>query len=390
MLKAERASLIQFVLLFVILNTLFLLTLSVLYYYYQKNIYYELRQNSMLFYAGKVYDNIYSAESVEEMRRHVIKDPRFEIAFLDKHKRVLFASSTGFDVPVREGIFEFKDHLYQMESIEMKSLHTVRYIAIRADSIEPELARTREAIYIVLIFSTLFMTLMIYTLSKLFLRPLRVYIGKLDRFIRDTTHELNTPLSIISMSLERLREEELAPKALKHTERITVALRTISHLYNDLTFLTLYQKTRSNTQTLDLSMLLKERIDYFRPLADAKKISFELDIHSVTIDADTEKMARIIDNLLSNAIKYNKRSGTISVILKESRLHVSDTGIGIPEDKLHDIFIRYSRFDEANGGFGIGLNIVRMIAAEYGFAIDVDSKIDVGTTFTLNLTPASH
>jgi len=390
LLKAERSSLIQFVALFVVSNTLFLLTLSVLYYYYQKNIYFEVRQNSMLYYAGKVYDAIYSSATLDEMKQRILKDPRFDIAVFDDKKRIVYASAAGFGVPFKEGIFEYKEHLYEIESIEMQSLHHLRYIVIRADSIDAELAQTRKSIYIVLFFSIIFMTLMIYSLSKLFLRPMREYIGKLDRFIRDTTHELNTPLSIITMSVERLREESLDVRGLKHAERITVALRTISHLYDDLTFLTLYKKTAPAEHPLELSSLVEERIHYFRPLADAKKIRFEREIHSASVNANREKMIRIIDNLLSNAIKYNKRSGTISVVLKERTLSVSDTGIGIPEDKLDDIFIRYSRFDDANGGFGIGLNIVRMIAQEYGFSISVDSRLNEGTTFSILLDGTSH
>jgi two-component system OmpR family sensor kinase len=388
LLNIERKPLIQFVSVFVALNTLFLLTLSILYYYYQKNIYLDIRQNSIRYYADKVNENIYSATSMQDIKDWMIGDPRFDVAILDDKKKVVYTSDKPFPIPITIGMFEYQNHFYDLEPIDMEKLHHYRYLVIRADSIDNELAKTRRSIYIVLIFSIIFMTLVIYTLSKLFLHPLRVYISKLDRFIRDTTHELNTPLSIITMSVERLHEEGPDPKIDKHLGRITVALRTISHLYNDLTFLTLYKKTHIDEQPIDVSLILEERINYFRPLADAKKITFNLNIESTFVKAHSEKLIRIIDNLLSNAIKYNKRSGNITIILTGGLLSVKDTGIGIPEDKLNDIFLRYTRFDDANGGFGIGLNIVHMICQEYHFPITVESHLKEGTIFKIQFHTA--
>ncbi|MDD5051362.1 MAG: HAMP domain-containing sensor histidine kinase [Sulfuricurvum sp.] len=384
MLKVERTSLIQFVSLFVVLIISFLLTFSVLYYYYQKNIFFEVRQTSILYYAGKVYEKIYSASSLEEVSQRLVKDSRFDIALLNDKKEIVYSSAPVFNnIPFKKGIFEFKHHLYEIESIEMAKLHHYRYIVIRTYSIERELTQTRRTIYIALFSSIIFMTLVIYALSKLFLRPLREYIGKLDGFIRDTTHELNTPLSIITMSVERLNEDIDDPKLQKHLNRMTVALRTISHLYNDLTFLTLYQQESKNENLVELHTLLEERIHYFRPLADTKKIIFSLNITPKRLMLNPEKISRVIDNLLSNAIKYNKRSGSITITLNNDYLRISDTGIGIPEEKLSDIFLRYTRFDDANGGFGIGLNIVYIICQEYGFPISVHSKIGEGTTFEI-------
>ncbi|MDP1785545.1 MAG: HAMP domain-containing sensor histidine kinase [Sulfuricurvum sp.] len=240
-----------------------------------------------------------------------------------------------------------------------------------------------ELIYIFLIFSILFLSAVIYLLSKLFLHPLRDAITKLDQFIRDTTHELNTPLSVITMSIEQLDRKTLDARHLKHIDRIDVASRTISNLYNDLAFLISYEHTQKHNFTIELLPLLEERIDYFHPVADAKKISLHLDLHPSNLLIDREKMIRIIDNLLSNAIKYNKPSGDIYITLTQNFLCVRDTGIGIQSDKINQIFNRYTRFDEANGGFGIGLNIIQMICKEYKFEIHVESQVAQGTTFTI-------
>jgi two-component system OmpR family sensor kinase len=115
-------------------------------------------------------------------------------------------------------------------------------------------------------------------------------------------------------------------------------------------------------------------------LATIKKINFVLDIKKdVYLNIDIKKISKLIDNLISNAIKYNKIAGTISVTLKDNLLIIEDTGKGMSKENLANLFERYSRFDKSVGGFGIGLNIVSLIAKEYNLDINVQSEINKGS-----------
>lgn len=386
----EKKSLIRFVSLFVVLNTVFLLIISTMYYYYQRNMYIELRRDSMAYYAGTIQDHIFDAKSMDELQEHLSRDPRFEIAFLTQKKKVLYASASDVVFPFHLGFFEYDKHYFFTDTIELKHLKKIHYLLIRANSIEPQLEQTRNSIYLFLIFSILFLSIVIYLLGKLFLHPVRDAIHKLDRFIRDTTHELNTPLSVITMSVEQLNQEELLPKQRKHVERISVASKTISNLYNDLTFLLMHDQIKQHNVDLDLKALLQERIEYFTPIAEAKKITIRSDLEAAAFRIDREHMIRLIDNLLSNAIKYNKPSGEITISLNPKSLKIGDTGIGIPKEVIDHIFQRYTRFDEANGGFGIGLNIVQMIVQKYQMKIDVRSNAGVGSEFKISWDKSSH
>lgn len=379
----ERKSLIRFVSLFVVLNTIFLLIISIMYYYYQKNIFLEARHNSMMYYSGNLLHHIYSSKNLAELKSHLSKDPRFDIGFLTKHHTIIYTSAPNLAIPIGSDFFEHQNHYFYIDTVELEHLKKIRYIVIRAKTIDAELKQTRKSIYLFLVFSILFLSIVIYALSKLFLHPLRDTIAKLDCFIRDTTHELTTPLSVITMSIEQLNKEHLDSKQLKQINRISVASRTISNLYNDLTFLIMYEQNKNHNVPIDMLLLVEERLEYFRPLADAKKITVHTDLAPCTLVMDRDKMIRIIDNLLSNAIKYNKPSGTIELSLTAKFLRISDTGIGIPDDKLDKIFNRYTRFDEANGGFGIGLNLIRMICQEYRLGIAVESQLGKGTAFTI-------
>ena len=219
-----------------------------------------------------------------------------------------------------------------------------------------------------------------FTLSRLFLRPMNEAIALLDDFIKDTTHELNTPLSAILTNVEALKESDLPASVFKKLNRIEIASRTISTLYDDLTYLVLNHDIAVRDDLLDLSALVQERLEYFRDRIEQKRISLSLDIApETTLFIDRTKATRLIDNLLSNAIKYNRMGGSISVVLHPGLLCIEDNGIGIPEAMIERIFERYTRADKSVGGFGIGLNIVAMIAKEYRLEVRVESEEKKGT-----------
>lgn len=350
----------------------------------------EIRHDSMVYYTGTQKEHIFNAKNIAELHQYLSRDPRFKIALLTKDKKIAYASIPNLKVPFKEGFFEDNHNYYYIDIIEAEHFKQIHYIVVRANTIDRQLEQTRKSIYIFLIFSILFLSVVIYALSKLFLQPLRDAIAKLDQFIRDTTHELNTPLSVITMSIEQLDKTSLDNRHLKHINRIDVASRTISNLYNDLAFLIMYEQSKKNDLDIDLKILFLERIEYFRPLAQAKKITIHTNFTESTVLTDREKMIRIIDNLLSNAVKYNKLAGDIYITLTKNFLSIRDTGIGIESDKLDHIFNRYTRFDNANGGFGIGLNIIQMICQEYDFEITVKSELSMGTIFMITWSESSY
>ncbi len=98
---------------------------------------------------------------------------------------------------------------------------------------------------------------------------------------------------------------------------------------------------------------------------------------------DRRKFTRVIDNLISNAIKYNKRGGTIGISLNQGMLAIWDTGIGIQESKIPLIFDRFSRFNKSEGGFGVGLSIVKKVIDEYNMRIEVESTTGKGTKMVI-------
>ena len=226
----------------------------------------------------------------------------------------------------------------------------------------------------------IFLLLIGFILARLLLKPMNEAIALLDDFIKDTTHELNTPISAILTNLEALKEENIPQTIQKKLNRIEIASRTISTLYDDLTYLILNHDVAVINQPLNIGELLAERLEYFRHHIEQKKIHCEPTIAPHTfLTIDRTKMTRIVDNLLSNAIKYNKMGGTLNIVLDHQTLCVQDNGIGIPADMIEEVFERYTRADKSVGGFGIGLHIVAMIAKEYDLDIKIESEEKIGT-----------
>lgn len=223
-----------------------------------------------------------------------------------------------------------------------------------------------------------------YRLSRLFLRPMNDAVSLLDRFIKDTTHELNTPVTTIRTNIERFDLQALDERNQKKLQRITMAARTIETLYDDLTYLLLENNVSVRDEVLDLDVLLRERLEYFRLQYEMKRMQVSYaSREAVRVRMDRRRAERLIDNLLSNAIKYGNPEGRISVQLRGHTFTVFNTGIPIPQEKLRQIFNRYVRAESSKGGFGIGLHIVRRIVDAYGIGIEVVSDAN-GTLFTLN------
>ncbi|MCT7563445.1 HAMP domain-containing histidine kinase [Aliarcobacter butzleri] len=307
------------------------------------------------------------------------RDEKYKSAIYDSDKKKIFSTLQSQIVKLDDVIYLKNDKIHfikEPESYYLGSKYVV--IEIPDDNIWFENIKYKMIIGFLLAF--LFMIFVGYFISKLFLKPMRDALHLLDRFIKDTTHELNTPVTAIITNIETIDKSLLDDKTLRKINRIEIGAKTISNIYEDLTFVTLNNQIISNNENINLSNILRQRVDFFLSIANMKKIRFETNIKdNVFIFCDIKKISKLIDNLLSNAIKYNKNSGFIKVILAKNSMIIEDSGKGMSSENLENLFDRYQRFDKSVGGFGIGLNIVSLIAKEYDFKIDVTSQLGVGT-----------
>ncbi|WP_139471170.1 sensor histidine kinase [Campylobacter armoricus] len=256
-------------------------------------------------------------------------------------------------------------------------------VLIQGDDISKELGFIRFKVALAMVFSLIFVSIMGYLILKFALKPLEIRIRFLNNFIKDTTHEINTPISAILMSVESLERKKYFEE-IKALKRVKIAALTLSHLYSDLTFLNFSQAYEAKKNWIFLKDLIKGRMEYFKIFLEQKNIGLELVLENDgKIYANKEQFFKMFDNLINNAIKYNKKNGQIKIILLEQKLIIKDSGYGIAKENLANIFERYSRFNENQGGFGIGLSLVDKICKDHNINIKVESELNKGTKFIL-------
>jgi signal transduction histidine kinase len=233
--------------------------------------------------------------------------------------------------------------------------------------------------------------LLSFIILKNFAKPFQQMNDALDNFIKDSMHEINTPLSIININIDMYQEKF---GVNRYFSRIKSASKILSTIYNDMNYL-IKEQTINNAKKkeIDFTLFLKKSVDYFKDIAELKGISIMQYIQKdIRIDFVPAKLQKIVDNTLSNAIKYGKEENEVIVILETVEdkiiLSIEDFGIGIKDpDK---IFSRYYREDETKGGFGIGLNIVNKIVHDENIKVNVYSQLNKGTKFEYIFTNKSQ
>ena len=382
MLKSERKSFLRFLAFYTAMVLVLIVVISIFYYDAQKKLMLSNRQADMTKYAYIQTKRLKVLHHFFDKQREYPRDPSFKSAIYDIEYKKIFSLLDDPNVALDKEIYITGNHIHFIKMLDEFYLGT-RYLVIEVE--DDGLWRKEIWMHIFGYGLLAFFLFMIpgFFLARMFVRPMKDSIMLLDRFIKDTTHELNTPLSAILANIEMMDTDVMVEKNRKKLNRINIAAKTVSVLYKDLTFLTLEQEKEDRIERIDLKALIVDRAEYFSVLAESKKLACDLDLSEAYMDADRRKITRMIDNLISNAIKYNRRDGTVGIKLRPGYLEVWDSGIGIAKEKIPFMFDRYMRFNESEGGFGVGLSIVKMIAAEYGIRIDVVSAEGEGTRVIL-------
>lgn len=225
-----------------------------------------------------------------------------------------------------------------------------------------------------------------FFLVRLALRPLNQKIEELNLFIKDTTHEINTPLSVLQMSVDRIDKNKLEEKDLKKFNSIIVASRTLESIYHSLIY-TSFGRLENKIEEIELSSLIEERLNYFEMLFAQKNITISSEPQKVMLKANAKSITLVIDNLLSNAYKYTQKNGSVEIKTyqegENNFLSIKDNGYGIAQKDIEHIFKRFTRFDSTKGGFGLGLSIVKKICDEFKIKIECKSELKKGSEFIL-------
>ncbi len=218
-------------------------------------------------------------------------------------------------------------------------------------------------------------------LSHIAIEPLKEHFYHLDRFSKETLHELNLPVNTITANVTMLRKTHTDEKSQKRLERIELAATMLKQRYNELDYMIQKQMEREVVTSFDLARLVEERVTFLSALYPSVQWSLNLQPREVKLDAIG--MAKVIDNLIDNGVKYSFSSPQITLTLDQNTLIICDQGIGMDEVTLMKIFDRYYQSDKTMAGYGIGLSLVKRYCDRYSIGLNVQSHSGEGTCIQL-------
>ena len=231
----------------------------------------------------------------------------------------------------------------------------------------------------------------IYMQSRSIRRQLRM-----SAVFTNITHELLTPLTVISASVDKLREEE--PEYGRDYDLMQINIQRMVRLLQQI-----LETSKSQSGQLkllvaqgDVMRYIRETAEYLEPLIKKKKMKYIIECHPESMMGwiDTDKLDKIIYNLLSNAAKYSREGGEVSIKAETNKnfdhliIYVSDTGNGIPKEKMKNLFRRFQDGEYRQHkviGTGLGLALTQDLVALHKGTIRCNSEEGKGTTFIIDL-----
>lgn len=375
--KITKKSYLSFLALYLISSFIFL-SLSA-YWFFSSQASMELNNN--YYRMNHIADSVSSDIIHAAMEKKPFKFQQFDkanVALLDKNKKVVYGKLIQ-DIDYSQDYYKQND-IFTLFSNRPAGHLGLNYIVVQSDECAKNIAKIKNKVAYAVIITAVLIIIIAVVLSYIFLKPIKDKMQEVEEFVKDTTHELNTPITALMMSLSRLKQKQTYD--LNILNNLSISTKQLHDIYETLSYISF--DTKESCEELDFSEVVHEHINYVKELTTKKHLTITTELQPCTLTIAPTKAKMLISNLLGNAIKYSNQNSTIEIKTTSNSFVIKDYGIGIPKEKINTIFKRFVRASKYGGGFGVGLNIVKQIADEYDYTIKVDSKVGVGTTITIS------
>jgi len=307
------------------------------------------------------------------------------------HKYIRNGLSYYKELQIKNPVFK-KDEMYILTKTDLdENTYIVYKIEINNDYYTKELNKLKIMLGIILFFIILLLAIILYYLNKIIsiisnfvkaiknekpfeykkndeiklivnsynntLEKLKQLIESKEEFLHFALHELKTPLSVISLY------------ANSNDYLLKSSIKMLTNSYNDMIYFSQMGDFKTEIKKFNLKDLVNERIQYFKDIAEVNEKEIIYNLEDCFINADKIDIERLIDNNIKNAIKYST-SRKIYINLKNCILEFINDGEIKNKEKIFDKFYRE---DKVQGGFGIGLSIIKSITEKYNIKIDLNS-----------------
>ncbi|MCK4737618.1 MAG: HAMP domain-containing histidine kinase [Sulfurimonas sp.] len=368
-----KKSFYSFLTLYLLSSFIFLIMASYWFYSSQKSIEMQSNYYKMNNIAYKVSSSVIKAHMMDS-DFELEKFSNTNIALYDANHNIKYGSELQ-KVDFSKDYY-LSDNTFTLISQATTGHLGIDHVVVQSTTCTTNVMKLRNSVIVTSVFVGIIIIIIAVILSYIFLRPIKDKMLEIEEFVKDTTHELNTPITALMMSTSRAKSKKVYDE--KIIQNISISTKQLYDIYSSLSFLSFDAKSESKEE-LDFSDVVNESIKYFDELLDKKNIKLEFKSATCSLNIAPTKAKMLINNLLSNAIKYSLPNTKINITIDQNFLSVKDEGIGIAKDKLSTIFTRFTRANTYAGGFGVGLNIVESIIKEYGFKIEINSKEGKGT-----------
>jgi signal transduction histidine kinase len=216
------------------------------------------------------------------------------------------------------------------------------------------------------------------------MKRIEAFVGREHQFTRDASHELRTPVTVIKGAVELLRKQLNNAEAplLRPLYRIQRQVTNMENIIEALLWLSREEVSADPKQKFSVLHLVRETIEENKQLIADKSIDIVLIVQGEPLLTVPEPLFQIaLTNLIQNAVRYTS-NGQIKVYVREDRVLVCDTGIGIDESKLENVTHPHVRGTDSDG-FGLGLSIVSRLCDRFGWRFKIESEVGRGTTAQL-------
>lgn len=209
-------------------------------------------------------------------------------------------------------------------------------------------------------------------------QELRHQNERLDEFASVVSHDLRNPINVAEGRLELAQEEYDS----EHLDSIESAINRIDHITEDVLWLAREGRDIGSMNPVLLQGVIDAAWEIVADRKEHADLRYADDgLSTAKIEADKDRLRRLVENLISNALEHGGRDVTVTVGSSENGFYVGDDGPGIPEDRRSDIFV--AGYSTAKEGTGFGLSIVKQIAEGHDWEICVTEGSDGGTRFEI-------
>ena len=380
--KEEKRALLNFLSIYVISSTIFMSIIAYMYFDKEVKMIKMNYKMNLSQAALEIKADILETYMKHEKYTFKAKSDKHRYAIIKENKDFFYSNLIYPDEINMEQADTFGSKKNQhIEKIDDKSID-LRYIVVEDTSWNDTVNKMKYVIFSALLGVFLVMCFFGYILSKILLKPVHQKSEQLNRFVKDSSHELNTPITALMMIIPSLKKKHDIDE--KTINQVSASVKNIKQTYDKLLFNINGDIIVRYDELFDLKEVVDENILFFDEIAKSKSIHLSASVCSTKIYMDRYSANMIVNNLLSNAIKYTRKRKNIHVGLDNFVLSVQDEGIGMSKSVQETIFIRYKRGTNEEGGFGIGLDIVSSVCKDYYINISLDSKEQEGSEFRLD------